>query len=86
MWFDRVLLSRVMDAEELDELVCWKFAGEGWEVRAREERRGVITGGNSIKEREMEVKNQEMQPVRIYRVVMITKEQEKRLKPREGDQ
>lgn len=55
-----------MDAEELDELVCWKFAGEGWEVRAREERRGVITGGLDQGERERGVKNKEMQSMRVY--------------------
>lgn len=40
------------EVEELEELVCWRRAGEGWVVRAREERRGVIAanggseGGN----------------------------------------
>jgi hypothetical protein len=43
LWFDRVLLSRV-ELEELEEFVCWLRAGEGWEVRAREERRGDMAG------------------------------------------
>lgn len=38
-----------MEDDELEELVCWKTAGEGWEVRAREERRGVMTGRNAIR-------------------------------------
>jgi hypothetical protein len=30
----------VRELLELEELVCWRRAGEGWVVRAREERRG----------------------------------------------
>jgi hypothetical protein len=32
----------VRELLELEELVCWRRAGEGWVVRAREERRGVM--------------------------------------------
>jgi hypothetical protein len=43
-----VFLSRVVELEELAEefvLVCWRRAGEGWVVRALEERRGVMVAG-----------------------------------------
>ena len=37
-----MLLSRACELEELEELVCWRRAGEGCVVRSREERRGVM--------------------------------------------
>jgi hypothetical protein len=45
-----VLLSRVREVEELEELVCWRRLGEGWVVRAREERRGDMVDWRQIAE------------------------------------
>lgn len=40
--FERVLLStRLSEFDELDEFVCC-IAADGWDVRARDERRGVM--------------------------------------------
>lgn len=45
LWFERVFLSlRERELEKPAEFVCWSRAGEGWLVRAREERRGVMVG------------------------------------------